>query len=158
RSAEKRVPAAVFKLSNQQIALLLRHLWATDGTISLRKPGQRGSHGVHFSTCSRGLADDVAALLLRLGIVARIQTVTTGYRNPVHMVWVHGVDQQTLFLNTVGGFGPRAGPAERLLAALASVKANTNVDTVPEEMLWRVQFLMQQKNVSRAQLSGALGL
>src|SRR5581483_1446993 len=75
RSLEKRVPEAVFKLSNRQVALFLRHLWATDGTISVNTPGRRrGGHGVHFSTCSRGLADDVAALLQRLGIIARIQT------------------------------------------------------------------------------------
>jgi replicative DNA helicase len=157
RSVEKRVPAGVFKLSDRQVALFLRHLWATDGTISVRKPGQQGGHGVHFSTCSRGLADDVAALLLRLGIVARIQTVTSGYRNPVHMVWVSGVDHQMLFMNTVGSFGPRVGPAERLLAALAGVKANTNVDTVPQEMLWRVRFLMQQQGISRVRMSAMLG-
>ncbi len=131
RSAQKRVPEEVFKLSNRQVALFLRHLWATDGTISVRKPGQRGGHAVHFSTCSRGLAEDVVALLLRLGIVARIQTVTSGYRNPVHMAWVHGVDQQMLFLDTVGSFGPRVGPAGQLSVALAGVKANANVDTVP---------------------------
>src|SRR5262249_8164928 len=58
RPVEKRVPAAVFKLSNGQLGLFLRHLWATGGTISARNAGQRGGHGVHFSTCSRGLADD----------------------------------------------------------------------------------------------------
>jgi replicative DNA helicase len=157
RSVQKRVPAAVFKLSNEQIGLFVRHLWATDGTIYVQKPGQRGGHGVHFSTCSRGLADDVAALLLRLGIVARIQTVTSGYQNPVYMVWVRGVEKQMLFLNAVGGFGPRAGPAESLLVALAGVQANTNVDTVPEEMLWRVRFLMQQQGVSRRSMSVMLG-
>jgi replicative DNA helicase len=157
RSAQKRVPAAVFKLSNAQIGLFLRHLWATDGTISTRKPGQRGSHGVHFSTCSRGLADDVAALLLRVGIVARIQAVTSGYKNPVHMVWVHGVDNQLSFLARVGSFGPRVGPAETLLAALAGVKANTNVDTVTEVMMWWTRFLMQQQGISRRVMSGMLG-
>jgi replicative DNA helicase len=157
RSVEKRVPAAVFKLSNRQIGLFLRHLWATDGTISVRKPGQVGGQGVHFSTCSRGLAEDVAALLLRVGIVARIQTVTSGYRNPVHMVWVSGAGPQRLFLHAVGGFGPRAAPAERLLAALVDVKANTNVDTVPEEVLWRVRFLMQQQGVSRRGMAVMLG-
>ena len=69
RSHEKRLPEAVFTLSNDQIALLLRHLWATDG-VQLRKARQSGDRGVHFSSCSRGLARDVAALLLRLGIVA----------------------------------------------------------------------------------------
>ena len=149
RSAQKRVPAAVFKLSNEQIGLFLRHLWATDGTISARKPGQRGSHGVHFSTCSRGLADDVAALLLRVGIVARIQTVTSGYKNPVHMVWVTGVDNQTLFLDGVGAFGPRIGPAGVLREALRGKRANPNVDTLPEEVLWRIGFLMQQQGMAR---------
>jgi len=157
RSAQKRVPAAVFKLSNEQIGSFVRHLWATDGTISARKPGQRGSHGVHFSTCSRGLADDVAALLLRLGIVARIQTVTSSYKNPVHMVWVTGVENQMTFLRRVGSFGPRVAPAETLLVALAGVKPNTNVDTVTEVMMWRTRFLMQQQGISRREMAVALG-
>jgi replicative DNA helicase len=157
RSLQKRVPAAVFTLSNEQIGLFLRHLWATDGTISPRKPGQRGSHGVHFSTCSRGLADDVAALLLRLGIVARIQTVTSGYKNPVHMVWVHGVDNQMVFLRRVGSFGPRVVPAEKLLGVLAGVKANPNVDTVTEVMMWRTRFLMQQQGISKRAMCGMMG-
>jgi replicative DNA helicase len=150
RSLQKRVPTAVFKLSNEQIGLFLRHLWATDGTIYAQKPGQRGGHGVHFSTCSRGLADDVAALLLRLGIVARIQTVTSGYQNPVYMVWVRGVEPLTLFLRTVGAFGPRVVPADRLVAALAGKIANPNVDTLPEDVLYRVGFLMQQQGFARA--------
>jgi replicative DNA helicase len=157
RSAQKRVPAAVFKLSNKQIGLFVRHLWATDGTISARKPGQCGSHGVHFSTCSRGLAEDVAALLLRLGIVARIQTVTSGYKSPIYMVWVHGCEAQLLFLSAVGSFGPRVAPAKKLFAALGGVKANTNVDTIPAEMLWRVRFLMQQQALSLPRAAKMLG-
>ncbi|HVW68699.1 MAG TPA: replicative DNA helicase [Steroidobacteraceae bacterium] len=157
RSVQKRVPEAVFALSNRQIQLFLRHLWATDGTISVRKPGQRGGHGVHFSTCSRGLADDVVALLLRLGIVARIQTVAVRYRNPVHMVWVHGVEQQMRFLDTVGAFGPRVRQAELLAEALRGVESNPNVDTLPEEVLYRVEFLMQQNGISRAEMARMRG-
>ncbi|MGH7964194.1 MAG: replicative DNA helicase, partial [Candidatus Binatia bacterium] len=48
RSYEKRVPAPVFRLDNTQIALFLRHLWATDGTISIRPDGQRGGHAVMY--------------------------------------------------------------------------------------------------------------
>jgi replicative DNA helicase len=112
---------------------------------------------VHFSTCSRGLAEDVAALLLRVGIVARIQSVTSGYNNPLYSVWVNGVEAQTLFLNTVGAFGPRVRPAEMLARALVGKKANPNVDTLPEEMLHRVRFLMQQQGISRRRMSVALG-
>ncbi len=62
----------VFTLADDQVALLLSHLWATDGSITLRKPGQRGTARVYFASSSLGLVQDVAALLLRLGVVARI--------------------------------------------------------------------------------------
>jgi replicative DNA helicase len=157
RSSEKRVPERVFRLGNEQIKLFLRHLWATDGSISTRKAGTRGSHGVHFSTCSRELARDVAALLLRIGIVGRIQTVTSGYKNPLYMVWIMGVEPQTLFLNTVGAFGPRVGPAEKLMAALVGKKANPNVDTLPEGMMYRVDFLMRHAGIGRIQMAEMRG-
>jgi len=73
------------------------------------------------------------------------------------MVWVHGVDQQMAFLRDVGTFGPRVGPGERLLAAIVGMKANTNVDTAPEEVMWRVQFLMQQQGLSRPRMAASLG-
>jgi replicative DNA helicase len=148
RSHEKRLPAAVFSLPNDQIALLLRHLWATDGTISPRKPGQRGSHGVHFSTCSRRLADDVAALLLRLGIVARIQTVKPEHARPVHMVWISGSESQRAFLHRVGAFGPRRVAADRLNDALRDVQANSNVDTLPLEAFAAVRAEMRVQGIS----------
>src|SRR5881392_2892518 len=44
RSYQKRIPEAAFRLSTRQVALLLRHLWATDGTIAPRRGG-KGSHG-----------------------------------------------------------------------------------------------------------------
>jgi len=157
RSAHKRVPEAVFRLGNEQIRLFLRHLWATDGTISVRKPGKRGSHGAHFSTCSRGLADDVAALLLRLGIVARIQTVVSGYKKPLYTVSVLGIEFQTLFLDAVGAFGPRVPQARLLAMALTGKKANPNVDTLPEEMMHRVCILMQQQGISRSEMAGIRG-
>ena len=157
RSFEKRVPQAAFTLPNRQIGLLLRHFWATEGTISVRKPGQRGSHGVHFSSCSRGLAEDVAALLLRLGIVARIQTVRAGYTHPVHMVWIRGAEPQRTFLRQVGAFGPRRGAAQLLKAAISGVRANPNVDTLPEEAMQRVCALMSARGISRSQMAGIRG-
>ena len=157
RSYQKHLPEVVFSLSNDQIALLLRHLWATDGTISARKPGQRGSHGVHFSTCSRRLADDVAALLLRLGIVARIHTVSPDRTRPVHMVWVSGSESQRAFLRQVGAFGPRRGPATVLVEALRGLRANPNVDTLPEEVMQRVCALMSAQGISRSQMAAIRG-
>jgi len=133
RSHQKHLPAEVFSLANSQIALFLRHLWATDGTISASKPGRRGGHKVGFTTCSRRLADDVAALLLRLGIVSRTHSVKVGHYRPVYMVHVSGTESQWTFLQQVGAFGPRREPATLLAEALRGVRANTNADALPME-------------------------
>jgi len=127
RSAQKRLPDAAFRLPNEQVALLLRHLWASDGCIHVRStdPGRRrgshrgshrGCHRVYFATSSPGLADDVAALLLRLGIVARLRAPRT--QDQAWQVDVSGVEAQRGFLDTVGGFGPRAAAAAELARAL----------------------------------------
>src|SRR5205814_1519103 len=58
RSHEKRLPRSVFELANDQVALLLRHLWATDGCITLGKSHGKNTRRAFFSTCSRGLALD----------------------------------------------------------------------------------------------------
>ncbi|MBK1655973.1 replicative DNA helicase [Allochromatium vinosum] len=157
RSHEKRVPAELFRLNNEQLALFLRHLWATDGTISLRKPGQKGSHGVHLSTNSRGLAEDVAAVLMRLGIVGRIQTVCQASYRTTYMVWVRGADNQRRFLSQIGAFGPRASQAAALQAALIDIKSNTNVDTLPREMFDRVRLLMQERGISQRKMTALRG-
>ena len=47
----------MFTLADEQIALLLRHLWATDGSVTLRKPGAKGGPRVYFATASAALAN-----------------------------------------------------------------------------------------------------
>ena len=154
RSDQKRIPESIFRLSNSQVAVLLSHLWATDGSITLRD-GRRGT--VFFSTCSPGLAADVAALLSRVRIIARIATtVKTGYR-PVFSVHVSGATDQLRFLDTVGGFGPRAEPARRLRALLADIKPNTNVDTLPIEVFDRVREAMTALGITQRGMAAMRG-
>ncbi|MBI2553216.1 MAG: intein-containing replicative DNA helicase, partial [Candidatus Rokubacteria bacterium] len=155
RSYEKRVPEAVFRLSDRQIALLLQHLWATDGTIVPRAKG-RGGHGVFYSTNSPGLASDVAALLLRLGIVARISSAKKGNYRPSFFVTVSGATDQRRFLEVVGVFGPRVLQAERLRVVLGR-SANTNVDTLPAEDFDRVRELMRARGISHRRMAALRG-
>jgi replicative DNA helicase len=157
RSHEKHLPATVFSLPNSQISLLLRHLWATDGTISVRKAGQRGGHAVNFSTCSRRLADDVAALLLRLGIVSRTRTVKVRDTRPLHVVCVSGSVPQRMFLQEVGAFGPRRMPAQLLADALRGVRSNTNVDTLPMEAFAAVRGEMRGQGISQRAMARMRG-
>ncbi len=116
RPAAKALPAEVFRFADDQVALLLRHLWATDGCILVRPPTQRGGHRVDFATASERLANDVAALLLRLGIVARLHRVASA--QGVWQVDVSGGEAQALFLDRVGAYGPRTHAASVLARAL----------------------------------------
>lgn len=148
RSHEKRVPDGVFELADDQIALLLRHLWAADGSISLRRKGARGGPRVYFSTCSEYLARDVAALLLRLGVVARIKAVHSPESRPMYTVDVSGCESQRRFLQSVGGFGPRLEPSGALSEHLDATGTNTNVDTLPIEVFDAVRARMRDLGVT----------
>jgi replicative DNA helicase len=156
RSHEKRVPGPLFTLDNRQIGLFVRHLWATDGTISLRAFG-RGGANVSYATNSDGLAQDVAGLLLRLGIVARISKVKQGRYRPLYHVRVSGGENMKAFLNRVGAFGPRVEPAGRLENLLAAQKSATNVDTLPRKVFDQVKSLMREKGISHRQMAALRG-
>jgi replicative DNA helicase len=156
RSHDKHLPAEVFSLANDRIALLLRHLWATDGCIHVRDTG-RGSNRVYFSTCSARLAQDVAALLMRFGIIGRIRAVALGRSRPVYTVDVTGAEQQRIFLSEIGVFGPRYAPAERLVLRLEQVDANTNVDTLPAECFDQVRQVMRASGISMQRMASMRG-
>jgi len=157
RSHEKRLPTDVFRLPNERIGLLLRHLWATDGSITLRKPGTKGAARVYFSTCSESLARDVMALLLRLGIVARLKAVHKADHRPVYSVDVTGAEQQRRFLDRVGAFGPRVAPADLLARYLDGVAAKTNVDTVPMEAFAQARASMASRGVTQRAMAALRG-
>jgi replicative DNA helicase len=107
-----------------------------------------------YATSSPGLAADVAAALLRLGIVARVTTATkVGYK-PGYHVRVSGGTDQRRFLELVGGFGPRAPQAERLAAALADVSSNTNVDTLPAAFFNRVRDRVEELGLTMRDVAG----
>ncbi|MGX9686108.1 replicative DNA helicase [Deinococcus wulumuqiensis] len=154
RSHEKRLPVAAFRQPLPVVAALLRHLWATDGGIHVRETG--GGSRVYFATCSGGLARDVAALLLRFGIVARLR-VLPGEGRPLWNVDVSGTADQLAFLERVGTFGPRRAAGEQLRALLENRVGNTNVDTLPTEAWQRVGATMQGRGLSRRQMAAARG-
>jgi replicative DNA helicase len=148
RSFEKRVPEAVFELGNDQISVFLRHLWATDGTVFARPPGTRGSSTVCFSTNGQGLAGDVAALLLRLDIVARMREVRQGEHRPMFTVSVSGAESQRRFLEVVGTFGPRRKGASKLARELDARRPGTNVDTLPVQVFGQVRASMARQGIA----------
>ena len=157
RSHEKRVPAEVFRLGNEQIALFLRHLWATDGCIWTGRSRDQQRGRIYFATTSSGLARDVSALLLRLGIISRVRMISQGKYRPSYPVDVSGADAQRRFLEIVGAFGPRVAQAEKLATVLTQITANTNVDTLPKEVFVHVRAVMAEREVSQRAMAAARG-
>lgn len=112
---------------------------------------------MHLSTNSLGLANDVAALLLRLGIVARTQAVVHPRYRTTYMVWVHGAQYQRRFLACVGAFGPREGQAAALAQALVGKNEGTNVDTLPREVFGQVREVMARRGISQRRMAAMRG-
>jgi len=156
RSHQKRIPRDVFRLSARQLALLLRHLWATDGCIWTAPPGVDHAPRVYYATTSAGLAGDVAALLLRLGITARTNRVVQG-RHVGYSVAVSGAAEQRRFLELVGAFGPRELPARRLADLVVRTRSNTNVDTLPRERFNIVKGAMRTRGISQRAMARLRG-
>ena len=157
RSHEKHIPDRVFSLSDKKIALLLKHLWATDGTIYTRPITMKGSHVIHYSTNSERLAGDVSFLLQRLGIIGRIKKTQKKNYKPGYLVCITGVKMQQMFLAQVGAFGPRCEQAEKLSKRLSGVQENSNVDTLPVEIFSYIKTKMKNSGISQRKMASMRG-
>jgi replicative DNA helicase len=143
RSHEKFVPQEVFALPNDQIALFLQHLWSTDGSVRWDKKLKIGR--IYYASTSRRLIDDVALLLLRLGVLSRVyRAPKAGYRDSWHLQ-IQGVENQTRFLRHVDAHGEKFFAASEVLANLASIQARPISDTVPTEVWGRVKNLTAER-------------
>ncbi len=155
RSYEKFVPEPVFRAPNDQVALFLRHLWATDGSV--RWDDKAGQGRIYYASTSRRLIDDVAQLLLRVGVFARIKRATKlGYRDGWHLC-IYGAENQARFLRHVGVHGVQAAAAQEVLARLEGVVRNTNLDTVPKEVWVRVREALSAKQMTHRGFAAAMG-
>jgi replicative DNA helicase len=155
RSHEKFVPDMVFGLPRAQLALFLRNLWATDGSV--RWDVKYGQARIYYASTSRRLVDDMARLLLRFGIYARVQTVRKPpYRDGYHLL-IDGVESQRIFLSKIGVHGARGENAQLALRMLADVVSNTNLDTVPKEIWDRVREALVERSMSHRAFAAAMG-
>jgi len=103
------------------------------------------------------LARDIAALLIRFGIVARIGRVAQGQGRPVWNVDIRSTDQQLAFIERIGAFGPRVPQAEAVRAALVAGVSNPNVDTLPVEVFGAVRQSMKIRGISHRAMAAMRG-
>ncbi len=154
RAHEKFLPAPVFALPEEQVRLFLRHLWATDGSVTT---GRSGAVRVYYATTSRRLAEDVQALLLRADLRARLRTVPAARGRIGYTVDISGVSDQRRFLREIGVHGARGEQVRLALARLIHVVSNPNVDTIPIEVWRSVRLAMSGRGLSERALQAAVG-
>ncbi|AKG44037.1 replicative dna helicase [Streptomyces xiamenensis] len=155
RSHEKFLPGGIFALPDEQLRLFLRHLWATDGSVTVSRSG---AVRVYYATTSERLARDLQLLLLRLDIRARLRSVTGSPGRPGWTLDISGVEDQRRFLERVGVHGARARHVVTAAERLRNVRMNTNIDTVPNEVWGTVRALMGVEHMSTRAFQSALGV
>jgi replicative DNA helicase len=156
RSHEKFVPGWVFGLPKTQVALFLRHLWATDGSVGYDEKNRLGR--VYYASTSRRLVDDVARLLLRFNVFTRIKrTRKAGYRDGWHL-YVYGAENQLRFLDDIGVHGLRGEKARALAEALRDVRAGTNLDTIPTRVWDDVRGILAEQGMTHREFAAAMGV
>ncbi|MEO3765748.1 replicative DNA helicase [Streptomyces sp. B5E4] len=154
RAHEKFLPRELFALPDEQVRLFLRHLWATDGSVTV---SGSGAVRVYYATTSERLARDLQQLLLRLDIRARLRAVGNTTGRPGWTVDVSGVDDQRRFLQNVGVHGDRSRHVVSAVERLRPVQANPNVDTVPRDVWEQVREQMREQSLTTRAFPAALG-
>jgi replicative DNA helicase len=154
RSHEKFIPTQIFALPHAQLALFLRHLWATDGSVTIAKSG---AVRVYYGTTSERLARELQALLLRFGIIGRLHAVGNEYGHPQWTVDVAGVKDQRQFLDEIGVHGKRGLAATNALCRLDSMTAAGRFDTIPSGVWERVSQIMQERSIPLHRVQVSVG-
>ncbi|MCA1629299.1 MAG: replicative DNA helicase [Acidobacteria bacterium] len=136
-SHAKFVPAPVFRLRRDLLALFLNRLFATDGWAAALASGQSQ---LGFSSVSERLARQVQHLLLRFGIVASLKRRSVKYRDGRRAAWQLDItDRRSIetFAEEIGIHGKEAA-LSAVSSALAGRRRQTNRDLIPVEIWERL--------------------
>jgi replicative DNA helicase len=155
RSHEKFIPDAVFAVSKRQLALFLHHLWATDGCVWW--DDKVGQARIYYASTSRRLIDNVAQLLMRFNVMTRVKEIRKGTYRPCYHLLIYGAENQLRFLESIGVHGARSAMAGKARQKLETIKANTNLDTIPREVWDRVRGVLAERQMSHRQFATAMG-
>jgi replicative DNA helicase len=147
RSYEKFVPSRVFEQPVDAVAVFLRHLWATDGSIQLIR-GKKIRPIAYYASSSLRMAQDVQALLLRLEINAILRPVPqNGKGRDQYNVIVTGKIDLERFAQKIGAVGAyKQGRLDEVIAYLQEHPANTNRDVIPNP-IWRMHVVPAMQKI-----------
>lgn len=159
-SYRKVIPEGVFMCTDEDIALFLTHLWATDGNVSWEKSTDlKKSAAIYYASSSEVLVRQVQHLLLRLNIKSTIKRVGQGkHRDNFHLA-IQGSANQLKFLDLIGCYGSKGDVIPEMKVALQKIEANSNYDVIPKEA-WEVYVKpsIKKHGLSQATFANKLGI
>jgi replicative DNA helicase len=154
RSHEKFIPDPIFSLPNEQLALFLRHIWATDGSVTV---GKSGNVRIYFGSTSERLVRQLQLLLLRFGVVARLRAVENTYGFPQWTLDVTGVEDQLRFADQIGVHGERRARVAEARIRLAQMKAAGRFDTIPSGVWAHVRTVLRERAMAPHRMQVLVG-
>jgi replicative DNA helicase len=155
RSHEKFVPDWVFSLPKMQVALFLRHLWATDGCVHWYDEQNRAI--LYYASTSRRLIDDVARLLLRFNVHSRVKVTRKGQYKVCYQLHIMDVENQRRFLDGIGIHGNRGDKAKQVSERLTTITSRPRLDTIPVEVWEDVRRVLDERGMSVRELAVSMG-
>jgi len=154
RSHEKFIPDPVFSLPKEQLVLFLRHIWATDGSVTVAKSD---NVRIYFGSTSERLTRQLQMLLLRFGIVARLRAVGNTYGHPQWTLDVTGVEEQLRFVDQIGVHGQRQARVVEARIRLAQMRAAGRFDSIPSEIWDQVRSVLHKKGMTPHRMQVLVG-
>ncbi len=150
KAEEKRVPEEVFRYRREALALFLGRLFSTDGSVEKKR--------ISYSSASLGLVQDVAHLLLRLGIVGQVRS--KGPR--AHEVLISGREDILRFAEVIGPHLLGA-KRERMAALEAEAKRRLpgqgwHLRLVPSSVAYRISETKRRSGISWSEAGRRVGV
>jgi DNA polymerase III subunit alpha len=161
KAAEKKLPAECFALCDANLEVLLGRLWAGDGFAGA--PGQMP----YYATSSPFLARDLQLLLVRLGIITRVQNKLFRYQYQGEKRERSGFTVHLVGNESVANFLRRVAPhavgrevqVARFQQYLAKCRPGlTSKDTVPGHVRGWVDQERRQAGLTWRQLESQSGV
>ena len=150
----RRIPDSVYRLRSAEAAVFLRHLCASCGSY-LRAKSRRAVTSIQYSVPSQELADDVAALLLRFGVVAHIRRVEMNGACAEYRVIVRERTALGRHAESVGAFGHQVAPLSRLRTLLRMSSTAEELEMLPAGLLATGESVLRSRGLSPARRGGA---
>ena len=153
----KAVPACIFRLPREQLALFLKILFSCDGSVYLN---QQGQPGVSYSTISKRLAEDVQHLLLRFGFNTKLRTKhqkVNGHPYVAYELQLLGVAEVKRFLSEIGIWGRTTATSQIATLSLPQ-RPSTQHDTIPTGLLFWKNLLEATRGDSFTEISIKAGV